>query len=358
MNVNGVKNGAAVDPRAMMEGMQKLAEGAEKAEGGAMLGRIVGEQLMSQGVRMIFTCVRANAAADPKAAGENPELEEPTLNAACEEVDLAKVVALLKMATDEIQAREARKRIEAQKSEIKDRTTERMNKINESLKKMDDAAKASKFMKIFGWIAVAIAIVVAAVASFVTGGIAIGPAVGAAVALGFQIANATGAMEKLTEKLSDLFEKWGMSKEAAQVMAAVTIAVLQIAISVGAGVGADKVATLSSKFTTMRQFFDAFGKAGEVVKQAANMVKWGMAATGTIGGTHAAVTGYESGIAQSELTKFEALLKMLRKKLEDSQDELAEILQQLMNGPAAVAKLLESATDAESLIAKNIGQMA
>lgn len=295
-------------------------------------------------------------------AQDKPEIEAADVPENENAVDVAKLVMLLKLVTDEMQASEARKRIENQKSEIESRTKERMADIEKSLKEMDKAAAANKRSKIFGWIGVALAAVVAIAACVVTGGLALGPVVGALLAIGFQVANATGAMEKLTEKLAKGLEKLGMSERASKILASVIIAVGEIAISIAAGVGADKIAASCSKLRTMKQVVaavaDLASTTEKVVKGVSITASSAMAISGLGLQADSTVKNFEAGIAGAEATRSEAVLKRLRQMLEESQEELEEILQMLMQGPEAIARLLE--TDIESLeaIAHNIGQMA
>ena len=366
MNVNQVNNPAVFDPEMMAENAMAAA-GMTDAGAIEDVSKIVCEMLLNgNGING----VTKNTVDEKSAqfAAETPELDAPEVKEnEIDAADLAKLVALLKLETDEKQATEARKRIDAQQQEIKDRSAERLAKIDNSLKEMDKAAKASLFMKVFGWIAVGIAVLAAIGASVVSGGVALGPVVGAVLALTMQLLNDNGVMEDLTQGLADFLEdKLHFSKQAAQIVAAVTIAIAQIAVSIGGGCGANAAAgALSNSTKAITTMANVMQKASTLLETTVSNLKLYalglsliMGTLGLCGQIQSADANYGAGMAEADLTHFEALLAMLKQQLDDSEKDLEELIQMLANGPTQIAQLIEASLESQELIANNIGQMA
>ncbi len=294
----------------------------------------------------------------PTGATTIPALDNPS-DLKQIEANLEKLLAYLQLDNDERQAEMAKDRIDINKDSFKKEHEDRASKIKKSLADMEKAAKAQKASKIFGWIMAALAVVVAVVACVATGGIAVGAVVGALVAIGMQVMNETGAMDKITEKLTEGLEKLGLDKKAAQILAALIITAAVIAISAGAGAGAGALASrlgLAAKltFTVSETIKDMAELARGIMTAASRVVQIGS----VLAGVGAAVTGYEAGMSKADVKETEKFLAMLRQRLEESEEELNQILEAIQNAISQVAELLSSATDTSAQIASNIGQMA
>lgn len=279
----------------------------------------------------------------PTGATGVPTLDNPD-DAKAKEVDLEKLIAYLQLENDEKQAQMARERIEVQKDNLESQHNAQMEKIQKSLDEMDKAAKTSLLSRIFGWLMAALAVVVAVVACVATGGVAVGAVVGAVIAVGSMILNETGAMEKITQGLSDLLQSMGMSKMAADIVASVGLTVALMAASLGSS--ALSLGT-SAANATLRLVQTGLTVANTVIGV-------GSTITGGIG----AVNNYNAGMASAELTETEKFLAQLRQQLEESQEELQAILEQLQNGYQDVLAILNSETDTQKAIAQQLGAMA
>ena len=179
------------------------------------------------------------------------------------EQNLEKLLSYIQMDNEERQTAMAKERIDMQKDALDAERNNRSEKIEKSLKDMDKAAesrKASKMSlkdmdkaaesrkasKIFGWLMTALAVVAAVVACIATGGLAVGPVIGAAIAIGCQVLNETGVMDKIVEKLAKGLESLGLSKQASQILAQVLITVAIMAASLGAGLAGGGASAVSS----------------------------------------------------------------------------------------------------------------
>lgn len=298
-----------------------------------------------------------------------PVLDNPD-DAKAKEANLEKLIAFLQLDNEERQAEMAKDRIEINKNSFDTEHTERKQKIEKSLKEMEKAEKAAKARRVFGWLMTALAVVAAVVACVATGGIAVGAVVGAAVAVGMQVLNETGVIDKLTEKLASALEKAGMSKQAAQILAAVLVTAAAIALSIGSGAAASSIASsIAGAASKAVQVADAATKVAsgtmtalragaEAIKPALTIGTRVLQVMGIGLGAATAYQTYKSGMAQADVTDTEKLLAILRQRMEESEEELNQILESIQNAIADTAHMLSSATDTSEEIAGNIGRMA
>ena len=286
------------------------------------------------------------------------------------EANLMKLVAFLQLDNEERQTKMAKDRIELQKSNLDVEHKERMKDIDESIKKMKDAEKASKVSRIFGWIGAVLAVAAAIALTIVTGGVAAGFAIaGAAIAVSSLVLNETGAMDKIIEKVTEQLMKDNpdMSRSDAQMKASLivnlTIMGLSLACSIGgmvAGISAAGSAAANAAKTGVEAAKN-LRISVELAKTIQNSIA--IANTGVAVGALAAggVNTYytnRSENAKADTTELEKFITMLQQRLDESQEELQILLQQIEAGIGKIAELIASATDTSDEIAKNLGQMA
>ena len=278
-----------------------------------------------------------------------PSLDNPDDEKA-KEADLEKLLMYLQLENSEEQAKLAQDRINGQKDSLATTHKDRMDKLNETLKKMEKAAASAKRNKIFGWLMAAVAVVIAVAACVATGGLAAGPIIGAAIALGTCILSETGAMDKITEKLAEGLEKLGMSKEAAQIVAQVAIALVILAATLaccGAGAGA----ALSNTAKLSQQVAHAIQKGADIAMKMMGVVS-------IVSNGVGAAQNYAAGRAQADLTETGKILALLRQQMEESQDELQKILELIQNVFSNLVAILDSETDTQKTIAQQMANMA
>ena len=291
----------------------------------------------------------ATGAGEKKTVGATgaPALDNPADPKAIE-ANLEKLIAYLQLDNEERQAEMAKDRINIQKDSLEKEHTERKDKINDSLKKMDDAKRASLASRIFGWLGAALAVIAAVVVTVVSGGTAAAFAIaGAVVAVGALVLNETGAMDKMIEGLAKAMEKAGMGKQAAQIVAALAINLVILAASLGCSIGGI-----------------ASGAAG-VASAAAKAVSSGMQiANGAVGlggmvaGGVSTGMNYESQMSQADVKELEKIIQQLQQQLDESEEELNAIIEAIQNSIGQIAELLSSETDTQNEIANKISQMA
>ncbi len=319
-------------------------------KGQALVKEIVGLLASERNVRVSSPAVNSRSEAGTvTGATGTPAIDNPD-DPVAKEVDLEKLLMYLQLENTEEQAQVAQERIESQKDSLATQHKERLEKIKETMEKMDEAAAASLFSKIFGWLMAAIAVVVAVAACVATGGVAIGPVIGAVLAVGCMVLNETGAMDEIVKGLADLLESMGMDKQTAQIVAQVAIAVAIMAASL-ACCGAGAASAAGSSLTAAQELAQNIQKAAEIAMKV-------IAVGSTIAGGVAAAKNYESGEAQAELSETTKILEILRKQLEESQEELEKILQMIQGIYSDIVSILNSETETMSTIANQMSQMA
>ena len=308
-----------------------------------------------------------------------PVLDNPA-DSKAREADLAKLISYLQLDNEERQTEMAKERIDLNKSGLDTEHKDRMKHIDETVKKMKDAEKASFFSRLFGWIGAVLAVAAAAVLTVATGGMAAGFAIaGAALAVTALTLSETGAMDKIVNALADhLQEEYGMSKNdamlAASLIVNLSIMAAQLGCSIGgmvAGFSAAASAAAEAAATATKVAGDATKTAGEVSKLSANIVQLAQKMQGAVTVANTAVGAgalasngvstymtHRSEDAKADTTELEKFMTMLQQRLEESQEELQIILQQIEAGIGKIAELITSATDTSDQIARNIGAMA
>jgi hypothetical protein len=175
------------------------------------------------------------------------------------------------------------------------------------------------------------------------------------MAVGMCVMNETGVTEDLTEALTDALKNAGMSDQAAQILASLTVAVGMIALTLGTGAGGSAIQTA----------LGGTAKAATSVMLSAQSMQGGMRlALGGIGiGTTVAMgvstsANYKSTELQADTTEMEKFMAVMQQQLEESQEELERILSQIQDLYTDVAAIINSSIDTENEIVTKMGQMA
>ncbi|MBR4171080.1 MAG: type III secretion system translocon subunit SctE [Kiritimatiellae bacterium] len=291
----------------------------------------------------------------PTGATGVPSLDNPADLKSLEE-NLEKLLAYLQLDNEERQAEMAKERIEVNKESLQTEHEERSDKIKESLDKMEEAAKSRLVNRIFGWLGAIIAVAAAIVTTVVTGGAAAAFAIaGAAVAVTSLILSETGAMDKITNALAEhLQDKYGMSKSTAQIVAALTINLSIMAISLGCSVGG----MIAGAASAGKAVADSIRTVAKVVQSCTQIGSTAVGLGSMAAGAASTAANYKSQMAQADVTELEKIMLMLQQRLDESEEELNAILEAIQNSIGQIAELLASETDTQSEIATQIGQMA
>ena len=280
------------------------------------------------------------------------------------EANLEKLVAYLQLDNEERQTQMAKDRIDIQKDNLETEHNDRMKELEKSFKKMEDAEKARMASRIFGWLGAILAVVAAVVVTVVTGGVAAGFAIaGAAMAVTALIMNETGAMESLTNKLSEhLQEKYGMSKSQAQLAASliinISIMVAQLGCAIGSAAGAAASAAKVAAEAAATGTAAAISTTAKTVQSVVTIANTAVSAGGLASGGVNSFFTYRSDDSKADVMELQKFITMLQQRLDESEEELQLIVEQIQSAIGKIADLITSATDQSAEIANNIGQMA
>ena len=345
--------------QAMYESLSKTS-GANATE----LKEVVGKAMeVLAGANLSVTKSDATGAAgtaERKTTGATnvPALDNPG-DAKQLQANLEKLVAYLQLDNEERQTQMAKDRIEIQKDNLETEHKDRMKELEASFKKMDDAEKARKASRVFGWLGAIAAVVAAVVVTVVTGGTAAAFAIaGAAIAVSALIMNETGAMESLTNKLSEhLQEKYGMSKSQAQLAASLIINISIMVAQLGCAIGSAASAAASAAKVAADAAVTASTTATKV-QTAVTIANTAISAGGLASGGVNSFFTYRSDDAKADVMELQKFITMLQQRLDESEEELQLIVEQIQSAIGKIADLISSATDQSAEIANNIGQMA
>ena len=293
-----------------------------------------------------------------------PSLDNPG-DAKQLQANLEKLVAYLQLDNEERQTQMAKDRIEIQKDNLETEHKDRMKELEASFKKMDDAEKARMASRVFGWLGAIMAVVAAVVVTVVTGGAAAAFAIaGAALAVTALVMNETGAMESLTNKLSEhLQEKYGMSKSQAQLAASliinISIMVAQLGCAIGSAASAAASAAKAAADAAAAGATAATASTtATTVQSVVTIANTAVSAGGLASGGVNSFFTYRSDDAKADVMELQKFITMLQQRLDESEEELQLIVDQIQSAIGKIADLISSATDQSAEIANNIGQMA
>ncbi len=342
-----VRQGAIDQANALAKGLGLSANATEALKNVAAI-------LSGSSVNVTASVGGTNDTGKPVGPTTIPVLDNPDDLKALE-ANLEKLIAYLQLDNEERQAEMAKERIEVQKDSLATEHKERGEKIDESIKKMEEAAKSRLANRIFGWLGAALAVIAAVVTTVVTGGAAAAFAIaGAAVAVTSLILSETGVMDKMVEGLAKALENSGMSKENAKIAASLIINLSIMAVSLTCSFGG-MIAGFSQMAKAAVQTIGAVTKA---IQSASSIANSAVGIGGLAAGIATTVTGYKSGMAQVDVTELAKIMAELQRRLDESEEELEAILQAIQNSMGQIVELLASETDTQSEIANQIGQMA
>ena len=351
-----------VVPNAINEAAN-LAKGAGVAASAAEVVRDVAAILSSRSVNVVNVANGAEQPGQPAGATGVPALDNPADLKQLEQ-DLEKLIAYLQLDNEERQAEMAKERIEVQKETMAAEHKDRKGKIDETLKKMEEASRSNLANRIFGWLGAIVSVLaaVAAVAfAVVTGGagaVAAGFAVaGAVVAVTSLVMSETGLTDKLVNAIAESLEKSGMSKNGAKIAAALIVNLTIMAVSLGCSIGG-MVSGFSAMGKAVLDMTQMAVRMAKLAQTAASIASTAVGVGALAAGTAATARSYQVGLAQSELSELEKIMTELQRRLDESEEELNAILEAIQNGLGQIAAILDSATDTQTEIAGQIGQMA
>ena len=295
-----------------------------------------------------------------------PEIDDAELaDLAADMAELEELIALLTLENEEEQAKAIQARIEAKLKEMSTHHEKVLAKIQETIDKAVEQAKAQERNGVLGWILMALSVVAAVVSVALTAGAAapgafaiIGCVVGCVSASLTVVTTALEKSGKLKECLEadarDLAEKEGITYKKAlekvnkkyQLAMLITQSVLGLAAL---------ACSIGSLVTAAKAGGDAVEKGVEIAADIAknSAPKWlqwaqlGMSILGVGGGITTTALAFIDLFKEKALAESEAELAELQKYLEKrkeaiamEQEALEELLQKIQNSLSALAEIL------------------
>lgn len=269
--------------------------------------------------------------------------------------DLERLVAFLQLDNDQRQSELARSRIENQQGVMDKEHRTRLDKIDESIKAAKKAEKAAKASRIFGWLGAIVAVIAAIVVTAVTGGAAAGFAIaGAALAVTQLVLSETGASDKIIEKMAEsMQDTFGLSKADAKAWASGIYSAIFVVLglaSAGVGIGMSAVSTAKAAA-------DAISNTAKIALFATQIVNVGMGLSGAVTGGVQTGLNYKASEASAEVSDVNHYMAVLQQLLEESEEELEQIMNQIQALFSQLVAIIQSKTDTGNIIVENMTQM-
>lgn len=278
--------------------------------------------------------------------------------------DIMMVVAQLRTKVGELQSNFFMEEVGIRKDNMAKASEERLEKLAESIKKMEKAAKSGLFGKIFGWIGAVIGLVGAAIATVATGGAA-APALAVAIlGVTMMILEETGAMEKIVEfvaknpmmlalilgpiggailggVLTGLKEGGVLDEDKMKMAIQITFDAAMLVTSVAAMICSGGASASSAVFKVI-------GLVGQV---AGGIASVGSGAAGVAQSAYS----YQAADLQADAAEDRAWLAKLQAMLSEEMDRLQDIIDKLNQGFTDASDMLGDIADSNNAILKNLG---
>jgi hypothetical protein len=311
---------------------------------------------LAQRAITVLTTNRAQTQQTTGASGTTgvPVLDDPEDPKALLQ-DLERLVAFLQLDNDQRQSEMARARIENQQGVMDKEHRTRLDKIDESIKAAKKAEKAAKASRVLGWLGAIVAVAAAIVVTAVTGGAAAGFAIaGAALAVTQLVLSETGAADKIIDKMAESMQKnFGLSKADAKAWAAGVYSAIFVVLGLAsAGVGIGMSAVSAAKATA-----DTISTTAKVALFATQVVNIGMGLTGAVTGGVQTSLNYKASEASAEVSDVNRYMAVIQQLLEESEEELEQIMNQIQALFSQLVAIIQSKTDTGNMIVENMTQM-
>jgi len=257
--------------------------------------------------------------------------------------DLDRLIALLTLENEELQAEQAQNRLRELADQIEAKHDRIIKQIEKSVELAVKQAKKQRISKIFGWIGAAIALAVSIAVTILTLG-ALSPTIGACVSaicglvaatatMTVQIMNETGAMEKLRNKAAESYMKKNvhLSKEEAK-------AEFDKKFAIGFGIAQFILAAASFGFS----FTGGVGIGVQVLQQVGGALNALVGVGSTVLNWMSTFENKKAAELRAQLKMFQKSYDLVKEQLEQDQDILQEILEQIQTQISNVALLLSA----------------
>lgn len=300
-----------------------------------------------------------------------PQIDGVAMNFSAE--DMAAALLVLQGKTQEAQLSTAKEGITTNKKKMEEKNKQAMDKINDWIKKCEDAASKQKaggilgwFQKIFTAVAAVFAVVAAAVATAATGGAAAPLLALAVLGLATSIVSIASEIDKanggkgfddvagwmdpaslIGKGFGELAKAFGADEQQAAIVSATFAVVATIALvaaSVALTGGASAMSDMQKLVLTASRIGQAVAGIAGGVTQAAK------------GGVDIAVAYDEkqASLIQADKKGIDAVLAKMQKQMEEDREEIKKVMDQMMEGMNIVSQMINSAGESRAQISANL----
>ena len=386
------------------EGIQEAGAGAPQGAAGAAKVR----ELLDAFVGMAGTLPGAKEAAG--GAGDGvfnangaPALEPPPQSFSAN--DMIDLLRSIRAKSDEAQIASAKESLQVARTKTEKNNEAQLQKIQDYVKKCEEADRKGVLGKIFGWIGKIAALVFSAFAvgvlaagTVASGGagapllaLAVMALIGSTVALADQISKECGGPEislgnLMTTIASKFLQACGVSEETAQRIGKVVAglvgisspAMLLIEPSLIGGLaggiaelaGADPKTSMAITMAFAMAATIAVGVVTIAVTAGASSVSTAARIVGAVGQITQGATQIAQGSVKMSVAKtqnqaeniqadkkeLDAITRKLQARMEESREEITKVIQQMEEGLRAVTQMINGTADSMSQITANIGK--
>jgi hypothetical protein len=300
-----------------------------------------------------------------------PQIDGVTMNFSAE--DMAAALLVLQGKTQEAQLSTAKEGITTNKKKMEEKNKQAMDKINDWIKKCEDAASKQKaggilgwFQKIFTAVAAVFAVVAAAVATAATGGAAAPLLALAVLGLATSIVSIASEIDKanggkgfddvagwmdpaslIGKGFGELAKAFGADEQQAAIVSATFAVVATIALVAASVVltgGASAMSDMQKLVLTASRIGQAVAGIAGGLTQAAK------------GGVDIAVAYDEkqASLIQADKKGIDAVLAKMQKQMEEDREEIKKVMDQMMEGMNIVSQMINSAGESRAQISANL----
>ena len=352
-----------IDPNAHMPIGTAQADPNAQVDGGSNDGKVkdkatTAASVLATMIQEAVTVTTMTRTQGQQTTGVNARKDVPRLGASEDPKallqDLEKVIAFLQMDNDQHQAELARKRIEGQQGAMDTVHADRLKKIDDSIKAALKAEKAAKANRVLGILGAVLAVVTAIVVTAVTGGLAAGLAwAGAAIAVTQVALDLTHTDEKIINAMGKSMEKtFGLSPAKAKAWASgIYSACFAVAGLIAGGVG------IYAGFKAVKLAVDTISLVARFAMFGTQTLGVALGLSGAITGAVQTAYGKDAADAEVKLKETNRCLAMLQQMLDESKDELQQVMDQLQSLFGQLVAIIQSKTDTGNMIMQNLTHM-
>ncbi len=269
-----------------------------------------------------------------------PKLSRPKTSSNWSALMLA--IAKMQMETSELQTEAAVEGTLATRDEMSLSNEKQLEKINESIEKMEDSNSLGTASKVLSWIGIGLTLAAGVALTICTGVGGIGLLVAGGIALTSMILTETGAMDTIVDSLADSIEAaFDTDGKTAKLIAQITVSVLIIAASMIAA-GCSGGLTAASSVTT-------------IVSAVSGIVGVATSFAGAGVGVAQSVVNYQSSKSQADASELSAWLDKLQAIMSEQTEMLSQLVQMLSGNISNASEALATLADSQKSIVTNMG---